>query len=135
VTKASLTETTNAQNTDKVETVFANLAAQVCRTLQFIADTLRDKDAHTAKRLAGDLKELREYVTHRVEKCEIDSAFYRVIKSIRLLVETQQARNYFERLFSARADAAQARHCSQQLKSALEFFSVIFALCLHVDYH
>ena len=51
---------TYVQKTDKVEIVFANLAAQVCRTLRFIADTLRDKDAHTAKRLAGDLKELRE---------------------------------------------------------------------------
>ena len=50
----------NAQNADTVETVFANLAAQVCSTLRFIADTLRDKDVHTAKRLAGDLKELRE---------------------------------------------------------------------------
>ena len=39
--------------------MFANLAAQVSRTLKFIIDTLQDKDAETAAKLASDLKELQ----------------------------------------------------------------------------
>ncbi|KAF7986733.1 hypothetical protein HWV62_20292 [Athelia sp. TMB] len=47
------------QNTTNVDSVFANLAAQVSRTLKFIIDTLHDKDAETAAKLASDLKELQ----------------------------------------------------------------------------
>lgn len=91
--------------------IFVNLAAQVCRTLHFITDTLRDKDAQTSKRLAADLTYLQE-----------------IIGNIHLLVETQQSRSYigsfFYFFFSTRADVAQAKQYSLQLESALEFFSL-----------
>ncbi|KAF7966334.1 hypothetical protein HWV62_39128 [Athelia sp. TMB] len=95
------------ENTTNVEGVFANLAAQVSRTLKFIIDTLHDKDAETAAKLASDLKELQ---------C--------VSVDILKLVETQQARGLVDRFLSSRADAADAVQCSKDLKDALDFFAL-----------
>lgn len=113
-----------SQNVNTVKLAFANLAAQVGRTLHFVVDALSGKEYHIGQALAQDLTELTKLVFSLTCLHTTHSVPLRVLENIAELIEEQQERSRLTRWIWADDDAGQAKECSQRLDDELKFFAV-----------